>query len=146
MLKPTPEVVKSIFKDVFNSNGSSIVAGAQLSDYLKKHSIVGFFTEMSVNSVYNFIYAREAGEQDEYLDLIFTIYNALSNYEIDIDYLLSNYKSYVGSKNLNKALQDMYRFDTDKLDPITISTYFVRLYIDYFDSAIITINNIKKKG
>lgn len=146
MLKPTPEVVKNIFKDVFNSNGSIIVSGAQYSDYLKKHSIVGFFTETSVQALYDYIYAREAGEQDDNLDLVFTIYNAICNYEVDIDYLLSNYMLYVDSKNLHSALKDLYKFESDKVDPIVVTSYFVRLYIDYFDSAIISINNIKKKG
>lgn len=145
MMLVKPDIVKEVFKHALSSVEEINIA-AHFSDYLKKHSVIGFFTEVSKRSLYDYIYEGEL--QDEKLDFIFAIYNSIVNFEIDQESIRKTYYSFIQDNNLHSAVKDMYllRNEGDLTeDKIMLSLYFIRLYINYFDSMLIVVNNTNKR-
>lgn len=143
-----PDIVKDIFKFGITSSVNTIDIGASISDYLKRRTIIGFFSKESITDVYNFLYTDRT--QDLKLDFIYCIYTALLSYGITIDDIKSSYRNYlefIDSNNLKDNIKDMYIGNSkdEELDIIVFTLYFIRLYLGYFDSTLITINNINNK-
>lgn len=144
------EIVRNIFNIGISSSIGNLEIGMNVCDYLKKHTILGFFSKPSIESIYNYIY--DTKEQDLKLDFIFTMYNSLVENDViptHMELLVNEYYNFLSYNNLEKSVKDLYQFSTrDKnIDRIIFTLYFIRLYLEQFESVLLVIyNKNNKKG
>ena len=139
-------LVRNIFNVGISSSIGNIEIAIQFCDYLKKHTLVGFLSKRSAYAVYEFIYRTK--EQDEKIDFIYSMYNSLYEHNIidKIDAIVDNYTTFIEDNGLEESIKDMYgqKEKHDTIDRIMFTLYFIRLYLEVFESVVIV--NVNKRN
>ena len=140
------EIVRNVFNVGISSGIGNLEVAIKVCDYLKKHTLVGFFSKRSSYAIYNFIY--QLPDQDEKIDFIYSMYNSLYEYGfIDkMEELVAHYQYFLQDNNLDESLKDMYgqKEEYDTIDRIMFTLYFIRLYLEVFESVVIV--NVNKNS